>query len=206
MATDECSALKIDRYPHGDYYSGTREAIIAAGVAKDGMFPGDPGRNRTSVTIKEPQDSSGPHFNILRQSKKRFQVFVPTAPEECEAREESLDGERALGKAKDEAEKEMRAIPADEEMFRERCLSYFLASINMFKGLSSSYAGGYALAPEDQANLDWALSEAERTIESARITFDAKARSRQLIEIRGKVADADASFQGFIATANARAN
>lgn len=59
-----------------DEYVGTREALIAAGLAKPGEFPGDPGRNKT-VTSYAPDGTSIRHCraNQLGRGGRRIRPF-----------------------------------------------------------------------------------------------------------------------------------
>lgn len=90
--------LRKESYPGNDWHTGTKTALIAAGIASDGQFPGDPGRGSTSCSYRK--DGSPVHqgmharesvLRIMRYGKK-FQARV-LVDEAEQKRRRALDAE-----------------------------------------------------------------------------------------------------------------
>ena len=198
MAGTKDTALRLERYVHSDYYHGMREQITAAGVAADGMFPGDTGRSKTSVTFKGP-----PALQIQRKSQRRFVVRISVSDDEYTRRRENADAARALVEAQTKAEDEIRELPASRASYHRLLIHRFRSCVALFQVLSDG-AGYAAVDTESRRDIDWALGEAQRAVERAGIVFNADQRAVRISKIKARVAGADASFQGFLATTAAR--
>lgn len=81
-AENPAPGLKYKPDEHGTLFSGSAAALIAAGLADDGEFPGQAGRGRVSVTYRGlAADRSGCHWmpgyrTILRCLDGGFQLRV----------------------------------------------------------------------------------------------------------------------------------
>ena len=98
MASNSIAQSTVERNPRpletshqirADYFKGTKNQLIAAGVAKEGQFPGDPGRGKTMATydvLGNPVSRGGNRnaetgFQIRRAGRDCFSVEV-TLPED----------------------------------------------------------------------------------------------------------------------------
>lgn len=63
------------RWIYGVFYDGTREELLAAGVVREGEFPGDPGRAKRTYEI-DAQRKIHLHRPQRQRSEDRFQVWV----------------------------------------------------------------------------------------------------------------------------------
>ncbi len=70
---------------YGLRYSGTRQALIAAGIAKAGQFPGEPGCGIWSTVF--PADGERRRMQVKRRSPYLYYVLVYATPEERAAYE-----------------------------------------------------------------------------------------------------------------------
>ena len=99
---------KGDYYEWSDLYSGTAEALIAAGLLPADLFPGQPGRNITAqayrpVGVERQHNKQGWHrvpgyMNVARTASGKFQIRLTVSREEQERREalrEEDDARRA---------------------------------------------------------------------------------------------------------------
>ena len=206
MANDHISTLastqelRHERYSHGDFYYGSRDAIIAAGIACDGSFPGDPGRNKSKVTLKGPL-----RVDIVRQGKARYRVYVEATPEVYEAREARERTERELQQAQEDVERRLALLPSDRESFRRSILEH-VASLRRELLALSGPSGGYALAEDALECIQAAFADVVDAVTSARITFNAQQRAKHIAHVRGALPRADSQFQAFLALATAACN
>jgi len=76
-----------------DFFTGVAADLVAAGVVEEHMLPGQPGRNKTSVTLGRRGDPDD--IQIRRLSKKRFKVRKGIPAEERRRRREELEQEHA---------------------------------------------------------------------------------------------------------------
>lgn len=86
---------------HSDDYIGTKEQLIAAGLAKQGQFPGDPGRGKMMVSYDPSGRAVGQGrsrnggIQIRRAGRSRFCVSVRVQDEERERRYQAVYGKPA---------------------------------------------------------------------------------------------------------------
>lgn len=70
----------------GDYYQGTAEALVNAGLVEMHMLPGQPGRNKVSITFDRRRDEVEGISKITKQGRI-YTVFVRVSKEERDRRE-----------------------------------------------------------------------------------------------------------------------
>lgn len=87
-----------------DFYSGTAEALVAAGLLTGDLFPGQPGRNTTSQAyrpagVKRQHNNQGWHhvpgyMTVTRTASGKFQIRLTVSQEE-QARRQAIRDEDA---------------------------------------------------------------------------------------------------------------
>lgn len=85
-----------------DYWSGSAEALVSAGVAEVHEFPGQPGRNTCVVTIRPvaglqgaKQWAAAPGYRRIARSGAGFRVEITVSPGERQRREDALTSRRS---------------------------------------------------------------------------------------------------------------
>ncbi len=68
----ELAAPLLESLSWACIYVGTREALVAAGLVREGQFPGDPGRARKTQHYRGPPD-----WRIDRRGPNRYSVRLP---------------------------------------------------------------------------------------------------------------------------------
>lgn len=76
--------IQFEKRWWADVYTGTREALIAAGHAKPDQFPGEPGCGKTSTSFLATPELR--KMRVSRRSADMFQVAVHCTREERQAR------------------------------------------------------------------------------------------------------------------------
>lgn len=71
IAVSYAPGVTLRREAHGDVYTGTREALIAANVVPAGCFPGDPGMRKVRVTINP--DGSLPQGGVTGYNRLAYE-------------------------------------------------------------------------------------------------------------------------------------
>lgn len=108
----------------GEEYTGSAEALVAAGVVAPGQFPGLPGMRKTIVTImadgrvfdgtltsnKPPAAHAAGAKQVIRKSAQRFAVVIRIAEDAAEARH------LAWIAAEAEHEAKLRAMPRPQPL------------------------------------------------------------------------------------------
>jgi hypothetical protein len=76
LATLAPSEIAIAKHTWGNYYVGTGDALVAAGIVTADMLPGQPGRNKTCVTIGRQRHRRVPpdYVQIKKLNSKHFAV------------------------------------------------------------------------------------------------------------------------------------
>ncbi len=72
---EERAAPLLESLSWARLYVGTRQALIAAGLVREGQFPGDPGRARKTQHYHGP-----PEWRIDRRGPNRYSVRLPRSP------------------------------------------------------------------------------------------------------------------------------
>lgn len=105
-----------------DDFFGTKEDLIRAGLARDGQFPGDPGRGTTMVTYDANGNAVGKGctlrqrapegmMEIRRAGGSRFCVLIRVSKDECARRLDASEPTRSRGAARDEQRFDESANP-----------------------------------------------------------------------------------------------
>jgi hypothetical protein len=189
MANQSMAVLQAHETWWGTQYSGTREQLIAAGLAQDGSFPGDPGRRKTAVRFKA-QD--GVEITIRKRDTRRYYLSrrLPNGSEELKRRHE--DSRRAM-----EAERALALLPKSAEDYRR-----FVGRIADFKALRMTlglWVGGYCFESTDSEEIGELLAELQGAIENARIRYSPTRRSKMETRIRGEaLPKEDKPFEEFM--------
>ena len=204
--------IKVERWNWCDHYIGTKDALIAAGIFKDGQFPGDPGRGPTGCSY-EPD---GTPFRrgggrrapicIQRCGKRLFRVWI-SVDEEEEARRREAEAARDESRKKaEEAEAEVKReteklskLPATEAEFAKRAADTMWSGLHVF--FMAEYAAegpgksGYWFSVEDRDRFGDMARALYWEIRQAQPCFDATSRMLKVNEARAKCAKADAPLQ-----------
>jgi hypothetical protein len=81
-----------------DFWTGTAEQLIAAGIVAQHMLPGEPGQNKTCVTYgtlnRKTNNRCGDYMQILRKGKKKYRVTKAISVREEKRRSALLAIER----------------------------------------------------------------------------------------------------------------
>lgn len=215
--------VKHEQDSWGDTYTASKAALIAAGCAQDGQFPGDPGRGSTSCSYTENGEpvrrGRAVREKVLSITRygKLFKVWAAVDKQERERRraaevqaaEWRKKAAEADAEIKSEADK-LAELPATGEDYAERAAQLFWASFHVFwnrYGGSKPDASGYSFTPEDREII---LALADRMyweLHEAQPRFDGQARMRKLTEARVRAAKADYPLQRLIDSATTgRAN
>ncbi len=113
--------VKVEKMTYADYYTGTRDALVASGVATADMFPGQPGRQIVSATYRPHGTCRGDqpfwrvpgHLNIRRNPSGTYVARVAVADDVREAREAKAEAREAQAEAERKPAPTM-ATPAPE--------------------------------------------------------------------------------------------
>lgn len=188
--------VKCEERGWGRVYNGRREALVAAGLVTDDLFPGDAGMPRTSRWF----DYGGRRINVLRTSSRRFDVRWPYTQDERAA----IERHRARKQAFDTVLALVAALPASasdyraETLIRLRCLAEETA-IDLCRR-----RGGYRFDDAARRAIGQAFGELARVVTGAAITFDPAARAREVAGIYNRFAaqiPKDDAFGRFLQTA-----
>lgn len=127
----EAPGVKRTVREHGcDLYTGTAEALAAAGLLPRHLFPGQPGVGRTSASYW-PEGSSGTgwrcsgHLQVRRRPDEQFSIELVVPEHERERRatiRQELERQRAL---ENEARRQaVLPVPMDAERASRRLLEF----------------------------------------------------------------------------------
>jgi hypothetical protein len=93
--------VRKTEYSWKDVYTGTAVALIKAGVVEEHMLPGQPGRNKTSVTFNGKSDAD--YMQIARRGPNVFIVRKGIGEEEHKRRSRLFEERIAANLRKEES-------------------------------------------------------------------------------------------------------
>ena len=204
-------------------YGGIRTELIAAGLANEGDFPGDPACKRVSEnTFKR----AGRRISIRVRSRHlgTYKVSDFENEHEREARcERESAAERdttaaAAAAAAAEATKALAKIPGNPEVYRRRVRRTFEGIMNnvvrpsltgvpckntenLFSLIYGDDLGGYAIDRASLEEFDEAIQDATAALQNATVRVNRVQQQSRLLELRGTVAKADPAFGRFLTKA-----
>lgn len=191
---EHAALLLRHSYSHSDYYLGTRDQLIAAGLVTDGMFPGDPGRNKVSQKHAGP-----PVISIAKRSRTTFEVRVNMDDDEANRRQEREAARQALALADGRRRAELDALPKSAAGYRGRVLALFVDLMEFSIDHAKRAGVGYHFDADAMDEFESALSDAVAALRNGRVLFDSAARQQRLAEIQREAANIDGGFQTFMA-------
>lgn len=89
-------------YYNGIYWAGTAETLMAAGLVKEHMLPGQPGRRKTVQSFPPMHHTYDKGMRIYRRSSRLFEVFMPFPIEYRERREVERAREHEVNRQEDQ--------------------------------------------------------------------------------------------------------
>lgn len=181
----------------GVFFVGSREALIAAGAAEPDWFPGEPGRRKTSVTLKRPEGKisihkSGSLFHVRR--------YFPTEEQNRRLAEQRRRDaiEREEQESRWRAKNCLDLAPQSAEDYRK--LLQRVADFKALSGYATRVFAGYYLAEEDRDDLARVIAELASIIENAEIHYCPKLRREFEHHMRGLLLPKDDyAFEHFMA-------
>lgn len=204
-----------------DDYLGTKDQLIAAGLAKEGQFPGDPGGNKVMASFDEygsplrRQPRGGyvaGSIHIQRASRGRFCVSVTLPEDEGKRRSAAAHVEREARlerkKAEESAKTDVRLMESLLDLMPKTHEAFLKAAVDDLSQLINGYfttymvdganRGGFCFSRETHDEFYEAATDLLTLVERGSSFYDPIARTRRLIEARAKVARLDAPFQRFL--------
>jgi hypothetical protein len=160
-----------------DRYWGTKEALIAAGLAKAEWFPGDPRCPRKRV-YRTPDGA----VEISKKSGGKFEVLIEISDEE-ETRRRGLGASRG---AASNAQAQIAALPKSADGFRSDLIQCAETLLGVLQKYAENGSGGYRVSKPALDELEIAIGRVVSALEASDIAFSAKARAAAEREIMAK--------------------
>lgn len=190
--------VKHERTSRADFYTGTKTALIGAGHAREGQFPGDPGRPKTSCSYDRDgialcKCSRSGWSNICRRGKM-FRVLIRVDQEQEERRRADEGAERERSEEAANAKLSLRDLPSSEDEFRRGVATKLRDFVRTFVPVfcdAGKHFHGYTIDAEPVMMSIDALIEA---VMRADVHFDEQRHKRFELALRAQVAAGDGSF------------
>ena len=212
--------MKMGSYQFLDEYTGTAEALIAAGLVLASQLPGAAGMPKVSAAFyrgelmrrgrRKPQDEN--YLRVRRLGGGLFCVARGLCAEQRAARQAKVDAIFELERAQKEAVEAMNLVPTSVANYRERCilelrghLAYFRETRLGTNELGARRRAGFAFDEQSLEAFDDAIADLLAVLRNGSICFDRSQHSAVVVGIKTKVAKADAPLQELLAGAIASA-
>lgn len=190
MTKRDLGGVTVEPCGERDLYTGTKDALVAKGIARPEWFPGDPACPR-KCTYRTPDK----RIEVHRRNKKLFDVLVELPEEEKERRERLEESRRAMEKAR----QHIAALPGSSKDYREWLKGVGGSMLRCYRDLVAAGSGGFTVSQEILDAIDEAHGEIFEAIDTAPINYSAKERTRRTREILGEAMPDDPAFRSFLA-------
>ena len=198
-SADELRArLFHERYWWFDKYRGTKDELIAAGLLRDGMFPGDPGMGKTMTTHKAR--NTEPRLQVSRQNKRIFVLRVICDDAERERRRDADAAQEAAEAARAQERVELDGLPVSSDDFRKRAVHFLRGMHAIEVKWVTKFAKGYRFNRAAFDEYEETITEAIEELASAPVCFNRDERAAFVAEIKQQTAQADPGYQSMLAT------
>jgi hypothetical protein len=180
-------------------YTGTRDAMVSAGLVTPAQVPGDPTCPRTAVFRFEREGRW--HAVSLSRGKRLVKLRANPTREEYEAQWAQRAAESEARSIAADVEKNIAALPPSREAYG--LVVRWLTSVRSARESLRKPFGGYRLPEHAIDEFEEAVAEAvDELLEH--ITFSRAARDREIAAWRQEAAAADPDFARFMQAASAR--
>jgi hypothetical protein len=199
---------------HSWHYSGTRSELIAAELARDGDFPGDPGGPIYSRVIKRDDRRAYISIHSRVANPITFWLVVDKTPisvakAEATRKRDEQNAERRQWRAqrRDTSRKaaeevgsrvaaQLAKLPSSPAEYRERVVYIMRAAASHLRGAlvgrghvfgevsDKHITYGYRVDSESLGAFDEAVNDAIEALRSARVIADARSRDAFVLNIR----------------------
>jgi len=176
----EAPGLEFDECLRNRQYTGTREALIAAGLACNGTFPGEPGQRKT-VGYSE---CAGRKVRIMRAGRAKFVARIDFTRAETEALLQRSEVAEVLKREQEHID----WLPKSGEDFRGRAIKFFDAVGAAYLDMMAAGLGGYTVCEDGRFRVIASIAEARDCLENAVIDFSRAGRERAIRDIRATAA------------------
>lgn len=195
---------KFDERPQWDYYEGSREALVAAGFARDGHFPGDPGRHATRHAITDPEINDGrPVYLTVKKGAIGYRARVTVSREEHERRDASCQREfdaRIAVRDAEQLKQKLALLPQSPSDVRAKLLSCYTAAQGLFLSETRmAERAGFHLNAESCEDLHRAMTDLLAAFKSAQFVVNRSARNDYIASLRADAAVGDEGLSKFLA-------
>lgn len=212
------SGVAHNQYVWGDRYVGTKIDLIAAGLAAEGQFPGDPGCAASSCSYDAKgavKTVGSPTKLSIKRYGKKFELSIRVSREENDRRSEEQARTTEWRKRAAEAEAEVAQelaklsdLPSSKKEFAKRAAETFWSGYHIFV---SPYCGrgpdgaGYSFSAADRVLFTDMARRIYWEIRNAKPRFDAAHRMSGVTAARAKAAKVDMPLQRLLSSAKATA-
>ncbi len=182
----------------GYYLEGAQEALIGAGLATAEWFADGTERNTKGQVVRSKrfQVDGRAVETTTRQRSRICTVRITFSEADQEGRESA--------KVAAEVRRKLGALPKTAEQYRARTAATFENVIDAIIGMAREPShGGYRIDADTIAELQRMAGHMVNAVEVAKVVFDRKARTAAEITIKAPMAQADPTFQAFMASATA---
>lgn len=213
--------VKFERQHWCDFYDGTKQALVDAGIVADGQFPGDPGRAKSSCSYERDwsqRQRGGPLTApiTVRAHGKRFQVWLRVDENEEGRRRDEVENSAEWRKASAVAEIEVKRaferlaeLPATKKEFAKRAADLFWASWGTFcaaYGQRGPGVCGHWFTAADRERFSDLAEGLYHHIRNTDPQFDATQRMSKVNAARANAAKVDMPLQRLLAAVAAPKN
>jgi hypothetical protein len=181
----------------GYLLSGSKGALIAAGLAESSWFIDDAARDargrrrRLKITIVDNRE-------VRTRTPARGPCSVRVEYSEQEKQTSRFREELREAKAKEAHE--LACLATSHEHFRLAVMDVLKRYLSNGRVILSISNGGYRFAPEVLDEFDSAVSDICQAFAEGRTLFNPEARKQEIAEIKARTAKLDPGLQRFLST------
>jgi|APMI01.1.fsa_nt_gi hypothetical protein len=214
--------VRVDKQLCVDVFRGTKEQLVAAGLAPAGLFPGEPGMPLASVMLWPRGTARGAGYRVpgrlclSRNPSGMFTAALTVSKAEQERRQAEKDAEEALRtaerdkdreaekriKAADEAKGSLSRMFTTESEYRRDVIARLRTMVSMVVENTATPSTWHAFTIDD-ASRDYIFASFDAVVAAvvgANVRFDAEHHRAIAQGYRATIAAGDAGFQAKVAS------
>lgn len=185
--------LSFENYSWGQIISGTRAALVEAGIVPDGGFPGDPGaRRHTAKSI----DANGREVRVSPRGKYLYAVWRDWTPEERDAYYAEQTRREAEKAKRDFAESIVRSWPKTADAFRDDAHHSVEQGLRLIEAFvfRDGMRGGWRYDEAAQLQFQTLADRVRQLAQNGRVVLDRQLREQHTpTSVAGTVKATDAA-------------
>ncbi len=198
--------VRKEFYDHADYYTGTIDDLIAAGLLLDSQLPGQPGFSKTSVSFDAfgNQLPKGTAYSkkvmiVTLKGRNSARIYRALDADQIKVREQEAKAQAALAQEAKGAEFMLKRLPATHDDYRKQTVDFCRSMIDaIWVSVNPNDGSGFSYNNEDRERIHDQLRSVWRVLNNGATALDKGKQAALINSKRAAIAKADPGFRAML--------